>query len=220
MTDTLAIDTAQIAQWQAQQDLDYNKELVGGGTTFTEWLLMQVNDLLNDLFGIVWKTEYTGRLLAFLGAVTLVIVVWYLWRHHPWLFMRQNKLTPDHDAEEDTIYGIDFDAAIVKALAHEDYREAIRMLYLQTLKALSDHHIIDWQLYKTPMQYVAEATSPHSPLCSGAAAATAAAAAFPPLTRHFLRVRYGNFPADRPLYDEVKELQRQVLAGIRKEAEP
>ena len=51
MPDTLVIDSAQIAQWQAQQDFDYNRELVGGGMTFTEWLMMQVREFLNDIFG-------------------------------------------------------------------------------------------------------------------------------------------------------------------------
>ena len=30
------------------------------------------------------------------------------------------------------------------------------------------------------------------------------------LTAHFLRVRYGNFPATRPLYDEVEQLGKEV----------
>ena len=35
-------------------------------------------------------------------------------------------------------------------------------------------------------------------------------AAFRTLTAHFLRVRYGNFPATRPLYDEVEKLGKEV----------
>ena len=48
---------------------------------------------------------------------------------------------------EDTIYGVDFAERIAYALARTDYREAVRLLYLQTLKQLSDGKRIDWQLY-------------------------------------------------------------------------
>ena len=95
---------------------------------------------------------------------------------------------------EDTIYGIDFDAIISQALGREDYREAIRMIYLRTLKALSDSQQIDWQPFKTPSQYVREFD----------------AAAFRTLTSHFLRVRYGYFEATRQLCDEVEQLGKEV----------
>ena len=193
MSDTLVIDSAQIAQWQTQQDFDYNRELVGGGMTFTEWMMAQINELLHDLFGQAWRNDYTWWALAIVGAVLVGIVVWYVWRFHPGLFMRQRDEQTYEDLE-DTIYGIDFDTIISQALGREDYREGIRMVYLRTLKALSDSQQIDWQPFKTPSQYVREFD----------------AAAFRTLTTHFLRVRYGYFAATRQLYDEVEQLGKEV----------
>ena len=193
MSDTLVIDSAQIAQWQTQQDFDYNRELVGGGMTFTEWMMAQINELLHDLFGQAWRNDYTWWALAIVGAVLVGIVVWYVWRFHPGLFMRQRD-EQTYENLEDTIYGIDFDTIISQALGREDYREGIRMVYLRTLKALSDSQQIDWQPFKTPSQYVREFD----------------AAAFRTLTTHFLRVRYGYFAATRQLYDEVEQLGKEV----------
>ena len=193
MSDTLVIDSAQIAQWQTQQDFDYNRELVGGGMTFTEWMMAQINELLHDLFGQAWRNDYTWWALAIVGAVLVGIVVWYVWRFHPGLFMRQRD-EQTYENLEDTIYGIDFDAIISQAIGREDYREGIRMVYLRTLKALSDSQQIDWQPFKTPSQYVREYD----------------AAAFRTLTAHFLRVRYGYFAATRQLYDEVEQLGKEV----------
>lgn len=193
MSDTLVIDSAQIAQWQTQQDFDYNRELVGGGMTFTEWMMAQINELLRDLFGQAWRSDHTWWALAIVGAVVVGIGVWYVWRFHPGLFMRQRDEQTYEDLE-DTIYGIDFDTIISQALGREDYREAIRMVYLRTLKALSDSQQIDWQPFKTPSQYVREFD----------------AAAFRTLTAHFLRVRYGYFEATRQLYDEVEQLGKEV----------
>ena len=137
MKDTLVIDSAQIAQWQTQQDFDYSRELAGGGMTFTEWMMAQINELLRDLFGQAWRSDYTWWGLAIVGAVVVGIGIWYVWRFHPGLFMRQRD-ERTYEEMEDTIYGIDFDAIISQALGREDYREVIRMIYLRTLKALSD----------------------------------------------------------------------------------
>ena len=222
MPDTLVIDTAQIAQWQTQPDYDYGRELVGGGMTFTEWLKMKLSELLGDIFGNATAGSIVRWLLVTLAIVTLVLIAWYLWRYHPSLFGRQETLATDREEAADNIYGVDFPAAIDRALAAEDYREAIRLVYLQTLKALADARLVDWQPYKTPSQYVRElaasqsAAAPSGLLCSGGAAAPASPvsapreAAFRALTAHFLRVRYGNFPAARPLYDEVLSLGKEV----------
>lgn len=72
-----------------------------------------------------------------------------------------------------------------------------RLLYLQTLKQLSDEKRIDWQLYKTPTQYVYEVRMP----------------AFRQLTNHFLRVRYGNFEATEALFHVMQSLQEEVKKG-------
>ena len=86
---------------------------------------------------------------------------------------------------------------IADALSRSDYREAVRLLYLQTLKQLSDEKCIDWQLYKTPTQYVYEVRMP----------------AFRQLTNHFLRVRYGNFEATEALFHVMQSLQEEVKKG-------
>lgn len=71
------------------------------------------------------------------------------------------------------------------------------MLYLQTLKQLSDGKRIDWQLYKTPTQYIYEVRLP----------------AFRQMTSHFLRVRYGNFEATETLFHAMRDLQKEVEKG-------
>ena len=94
-----------------------------------------------------------------------------------------------------------FDAEIRRAIDRKDYREAIRLLYLQTLKLLSDDGRIDWQLYKTPTEYIYEVKQEmlRTP--------------FRNLTHGFLRVRYGNFPASESLFEELAALQTQIRKG-------
>ena len=111
--------------------------------------------------------------------------------------MRSYKNSLPYTVEEDTIYGVDFPKGIDEALSRRDYREAIRLLYLQTLKQLSDAERIDWQLYKTPTQYIYEVRLP----------------AFRQMTNHFLRVRYGNFEATEELFREMQALQEEIEKG-------
>ncbi len=113
------------------------------------------------------------------------------------LFVRSPKVAMDYEVEEDTIYGVDFDSAIQQALGRSDYREAVRLLYLQTLKLLSDAGRIDWQLYKTPTQYLNECRLP----------------AFRLLTNEFLRVRYGHFEASDSLIRQLKSLQAEIFVS-------
>lgn len=207
MQDTLVIDSAQIAQWQTQHDFDYNRELVEGGVSVTEWLMMQLRELLGDFFDETVNSPFFKWMLAMIAIVVLGFIALYLWRYHPGIFRGQEQGQMEGDDTEDTIYGVDFDAAIGEALARENYREAVRLVYLRTLKALSDARQIDWQPFKTPSQYVREfSASAPVPAASPAGPSTA----FRTLTTHFLRVRYGNFPATRPLYDEVEQLGKEV----------
>ena len=87
-----------------------------------------------------------------------------------------------------------FREGLREALSRQNYREAVRLLYLQTLKQLSDAERIDWQLYKTPTQYINEVRLP----------------AFRQLTNHFLRVRYGNFEATEELFRIMQTLQEEI----------
>ena len=80
------------------------------------------------------------------------------------------------------------------ALARQDYREAVRLKYLQTLKQLTEGGHIDWQLHKTPTQYTYECTDEP----------------FLRMTRHFLRIRYGNFEATAEIYEDIVAAQMSL----------
>ena len=90
---------------------------------------------------------------------------------------------------------------IRQAIAIGDYRQAVRYVYLQTLRHLSDHSLIDWMPQKTPNQYTVEYNKED----------------FRRLTTLFLRVRYGNFEATPSMYDSVVLLQSSI---IQKEERP
>lgn len=196
-TDTLVCDTAQIAVWQSDPAYDYNRELITPEINFFEWINQRFGELLRKIFGGHFSEQYSELVLICIAIVILLLIIWFVYRKRPGLFMRSPKSALPYTVEEDTIYGVDFPGGIADALAHSDYREAIRLLYLQTLKYLSDTKRIDWQPYKTATQYNGEVRMP----------------AFRELTNHFLRVRYGNFEATEQLFRIMQALQAEIRKG-------
>lgn len=195
--DTLVCDTVQIAVWQSDSAFDYNRDLISPEVNVLEWISRWFGRFLQKILGSDFTREYSDMVLIGIAILLLVSVIWFLYKKRPELFMRSRKNALLYEVTEDTIYGVDFRAGIASALARHDYREAVRLLYLQTLKQLSDLGTIDWQPYKTPTQYIHEVRS----------------SAFSQLTNHFMRVRYGNFEATESLFHEMQALQEQVGKG-------
>lgn len=195
--DTLVCDSARIAVWQSNPDYDYNRELMVPDESLFEMLQRWLGKLLQRLLGSAVAEQYSTYIWIGIFVVILLLLFWFLYKKKPELFMRSGKKSSLYTVEDDTIYGIDFPKAISQMIAVHDYREAIRLLYLQTLKELSDGGRIDWQLYKTPTQYIYEVRIP----------------AFRQLTNHFLRVRYGNFDATETLFEQMQTLQDEIRKG-------
>ena len=198
MTDTLQIDTLQLSAFQHDPQYDYDRELMGGSQNLLEWLSDVVSRWLFDTFDVVVSSDFVTWLLVMLGILVLALIVWFLWYKHPRMFMKNEKDDAlDYDVEEDTIYGVNFEAGIARALESQDYRQAVRLVYLQTLRYLEDEGRIEWQLSRTPSQYVRQVNTP----------------AFTSLSRHFINVRYGNFIATPDLYEQMKALQDEIMKG-------
>ena len=192
-TDTLVCDTAQLARWQSDPVYNYNRELIAPEINLFEWINKQFGEFLREIFGSRFADEYSELILVCIAVVILLLVSWFVYKKRPELFMRSGKRTLPYTVEEDTIYGVDFPEGINEALSQRNYREAVRLLYLQTLKQLSDAGRIEWQ----PTQYLYEVRLP----------------AFRQLTNHFLQVRYGNFEATEELFRTMRALQEEIEKG-------
>ena len=195
--DALVCDTTQLAVWQSDPAYDYGRELMAPDINVFEWFNRWFGKILQKIFGSHFAEEYSELILIGIAILLLILIIWFVYKKRPELFMISRKNALPYAVEEDTIYGVDFARGIADALSRSDYREAVRLLYLQTLKQLSDEKRIDWQLYKTPTQYVYEVRMP----------------AFRQLTNHFLRVRYGNFEAAEALFHVMQSLQEEVKKG-------
>ena len=143
--------------------------------------------LLSEVINSVMRNDVSWVFITVGLLLLLGVIGWLLYKFRPGLFGKTRQRDMEYEIEDDNIYGIDFEKCIAEALGRHDFREAVRLKYLQTLKLLTEDGRIDWQLHKTPTQYTYEYTEE----------------AFLRMTNHFLRIRYGNFEATPEVYEEL-----------------
>ncbi|MDR2916994.1 MAG: DUF4129 domain-containing protein [Tannerella sp.] len=197
--DTIIYDTQKIADYQADSRFDYNSQLDLPEYTWFEIVSRWFNRLINSIFRGKFEENITTPVMVILFILALLTILFFLYKKRPELFMRSKKTAPvPYDIEEENIHQINFDKEISLALNKGDYRLAIRLLYLQTLRFLSDNKLIDWQIHKTPTEYLYEIKNKEMKL------------PFWELTNHFLQVRYGNYKASSELYETMHGIQSDI----------
>ncbi len=125
------------------------------------------NWLTDLIFGNSSEDSKANMFSIFLWALAIsgiIIVIWLLTRTEFTSFLRGNtKNTAFNfsDVEED-ISSIDFNTRIKKAIDEKDYRLAIRWHYLKQLNILNERKIINYEPFKTNIDYGFElAKSPY-----------------------------------------------------------
>lgn len=105
---------------------------------------------------------------------------------------RANSEPTDYIVGQENIHEINFEKAIDDALATGDYRLAIRLQYLRTLKLLSTKELINWRPNRTNYSYVQELEMyPYH-------------ADFVQVTRFFEFAWYGDFRIEKAEYEEME----------------
>lgn len=209
--DTIQCDTTVLQRFMHDPDYYYDREIVPKAEQKVEddvynWLdyvIRWLDELLTD------SSEYehqmndnsAGRIVLTIIAIVVVLLALYLLlrylRNSKMLFWREKNEGLDYELEEDTIYGIDFDADIKNALASGNYRAAVRLIYLKTLRNLNDDGCIVWTPHTTPSQYSRDLCDPK----------------FTELTDSYIRVRYGNHTATAELCDHLNALRQTITAS-------
>lgn len=201
MTDTLSVDTLRIAEWRTKPEFDYTVEFKGSSFSLWDWFTDRFNQIMQNLFGDI-SLGYTGEIIWYvLGFGAIVAIIVYTLYRHPELLRWRSKKNAENDGyivEEDNIYGIDFPSTIDQALKVGNYREAVRLVYLQTIRHLSDAGKIDWQPAKTQSQYLNEYTG----------------RPFHHLTTTFVRIRYGGYDADVSTADAAMADSKATIEEI------
>ncbi|MDI9366573.1 MAG: DUF4129 domain-containing protein [Flavobacterium sp.] len=102
------------------------------------------------------KQFFTWGLLVIALGVLGFLVYKFTGMSKSGFFGKNGDASLAYQVDEDNIHELNFKAAIEKAIANNNYRLAVRLLYLQTLKQLTDNGLINWRINKTNATYVQE----------------------------------------------------------------
>ncbi len=71
----------------------------------------------------------------------------------------QNKNFNVDDGADEELFKSDLDSLLEELISNEQYRSALRILYLQSLRFLNDSDFIHWEKEKTNFDYIRELSS-------------------------------------------------------------
>lgn len=116
--------------------------------------------ILDKIGGGIYKGISSGItgwvFVAILIAVIVVIIVKLAGVNIKAMFGKKKIDAPDIEIYTEDVHEMNFETLITNALNTQNYRLAVRFLYLRNLKTLSDKSIINWQANKTNYSYHTE----------------------------------------------------------------
>jgi hypothetical protein len=195
--DIRKIDTAAVSHYSRQKDFIYDDvppESLSLWDRFWNWLW----DLIARAFG----NKVSGTLIKYLLLSLVIIIVVFLvikliGLDYKVLTGRSKALNIPFEETLENIHEINFDEQLELALQANNYRLAVRLLYLKTLKQLSDQKIIAWLPDKTNQAYVSEIHDVQK------------RKVFSDLTLQFEYIWYGEFFIDKNTFESVHQSFQQ-----------
>jgi hypothetical protein len=135
--------------------------------------------------------EYLGYIIILAAVIIVILVLNKSKLRGLFYFNKENQVSGFKETKED-INEIDFDNLITEAISKSNYRIAVRLYYLKTLKLLSDRKLIDWKINKTNQNYVREIKKEELKM------------PFEKLTYLFEWIWYGEMPVAESFFEETK----------------
>jgi hypothetical protein len=183
----------QIKTYAGDKDFQYNRYTEPPKSLwdrFWEWFWDKISEMLGTEGG-------SAAFRTVLIALALVAIGFFIYKltgmSKGSLFKRDAGGVSGYSVTSEDIHSIDFEQAIAQAIENSNYRLAVRLLYLQSLKKLADKNLINWQLNKTNIAYVQELEGrPYQPFFSS-------------LTAQFESNWYGDMPINAAAFSEVQQ---------------
>lgn len=178
-------------------DKDFRYGDLGGDISKSWWESFWESfwDLFEDNISNASSNSIFKYVFIALGCVALIFLLLKLsGMDSAYLFSgRSKQIDLPFQENLENIHEISFDESIDKALQNHDYRLAVRLLYLKSLKRLNDTGRIIWKPEKTNSAYVDELKI------------ASQKQKFRALTHRFEYVWYGSFPVDREAYARISQ---------------
>lgn len=157
---------------------------------FWSWFWSQFNRMMSTESG---RTTFKVIIYSLAILLLLMFVLQIRKMNAAGMFGSARSGNIGYNISEEDIHGINFKEEIMRALEGGEYRLAVRLHYLQSLKILSDNNLIDWRIDKTNISYVKELQE--QPLRDR----------FKYITSYFENHWYGNIPVAKEEFATIAE---------------
>jgi hypothetical protein len=185
-----SIDSAKIAQLKKDDDFWYVNE-VPPKKAAKPATQKEAPKILQDqtwIRNVLWVLVVGGF---------VSILIWFLIASNVKLLRKPQSVSAQQEDEDEmlteNIFDIDYEGALKKAIAVSNYRLAIRLLYLQTLKDLAIRNQIQYKQERTNNDYLMQLFQ------------TAFYKDFFRLTRSFEYTWYGQFPVSPDVFASIQQ---------------
>ncbi|MEQ7798520.1 hypothetical protein ABDJ41_01805 [Pedobacter sp. ASV1-7] len=190
--DLRSFDLQKIKDYSKQKEFRYD-QAVSIDTSWWDRFWRWIWDLTNGAL----SNKYSGDFVKYLViAVVSALIIFSLSKIAGvdlMIFSRKSKAVDvPYDEAMENIHEIDFNEEINKAVFNGNYRLAVRLLYLRSLKLLSDQELINWQPEKTNQTYIDEIEDFERKQD------------FKMLTLRFEYIWYGDFSIDKEMFKALK----------------
>jgi hypothetical protein len=202
-------DGETLQRYRQQPAFNYHEETSGPSLwdRFWRWFWKWIDSWFNKnpkttnrfMVGLFIFLKY---LFIIGGGGALVLLILKLAGINPNIFRKKSSAIVPYSEFFEDINAIDFEQEIEKAIGQQNYRFAVRLLYLQSLKKLSDRGLIDWQINKTNSAYVTELSN------------TLQQSTFKKLTLQFEYVWYGEFVLSKNVFERINALFNDFNRGV------
>ena len=181
-----------ISEFLNDDDFNYNRSEIKAPKSSMEKFLSWLADFFRFIDRGGKPVSYVFYALLF--GVLLYVIFKLFGINYQTLFIRSSKIkSPETVIFDEDIHVIDFNRIIKDAELNQNYRVAIRYLYIQFLKTLSDKELIEWEINKTNKDYRREMKR------------TKYFKRFKSLTYVYEYVWYGEFQINETRYRNFKE---------------
>ena len=197
-------DARQLEEFRNDSDYQYSDDPQPPANPFARWVEWLFSKLRKLFSGNAYENFWQYVIMA--AAAGLVLFILYKSKVLDYVFPSKGVAgSNEYVVGQENIHEINFEEAIGNALSLGDYRLAIRLQYLKTLKLLTTRELIHWKPNLTNQIYVQELQKyPFH-------------ADFVQLTKYFEFAWYGDFQVNESGFKEMKDFsnsfQDKIMVG-------
>lgn len=198
----LSFDKRAIETYSEQKEFQYDEALTRDLSLWDRFW-MWFWDMIARLINTAGSSPGSKYFFILLGIAILVYIIIKVVGPENIFSKKSRETILPYDVVNENIHEIDYEKELQKLISQRKYRLAVRLLYLKTLKKLSDADVIDWKPEKTNYNYFTEISKPELK------------SEFGKLTHQFDYIWYGDFPVDENKFEPINQSFNLFNAAIK-----